>query len=76
MLSIYNQNIRHSLYILLITGQFITFFNQNISAQAPKKMTSGEIYQDLEKLGFLGSVLYVAAHPDDENTRIDILSGQ
>jgi LmbE family N-acetylglucosaminyl deacetylase len=70
MLSIYNQNIRHSLYILLITGQFITFLNQNISAQAPKKMTSGEIYQDLEKLGFLGSVLYVAAHPDDENTRL------
>ena len=24
----------------------------------------------MEKLGFLGSVLYVAAHPDDENTRL------
>ena len=38
--------------------------------QAPKKHTSGEIYQMMEKLGFLGSVLYVAAHPDDENTRL------
>jgi len=39
-------------------------------AQAPKKMTSAEIYHALEKLQFLGSALYVAAHPDDENTRL------
>jgi len=38
--------------------------------QAPKKMTSAEIYHALEKLQFLGSALYVAAHPDDENTRL------
>lgn len=31
---------------------------------------AGEIKQKLQKLKFLGSVLYVAAHPDDENTRI------
>lgn len=30
----------------------------------------GEIKLKLKKLNFLGSVLYVAAHPDDENTRI------
>ena len=41
-----------------------------LKGQAPKKPTSGEIYQMLEKLRFLGSVLYVAAHPDDENTRL------
>jgi len=30
---------------------------------------SSEIKLELRKLNFLGSVLYVAAHPDDENTR-------
>lgn len=34
----------------------------------PKKPTASEIYEDIKKLNFLGSVLYVAAHPDDENT--------
>jgi len=38
-------------------------------AQMPKKPTASEIYHDLQKLNFLGSALYVAAHPDDENTR-------
>ncbi len=38
--------------------------------QQPKKYTSGEIYAGIEKLGFLGSALFVAAHPDDENTRV------
>ncbi|GAC1422445.1 MAG: hypothetical protein NVSMB67_19210 [Flavisolibacter sp.] len=32
--------------------------------------TSGDIYLGLKKLTVLGSVLYVAAHPDDENTRL------
>ncbi|MCZ2392778.1 MAG: PIG-L family deacetylase [Chitinophagales bacterium] len=31
---------------------------------------SAEIYQDLQRLNTLGTVLYVAAHPDDENTRL------
>ncbi|WP_299214960.1 PIG-L family deacetylase [uncultured Dokdonia sp.] len=34
----------------------------------PKKPTSSQIYEGIKKLNFLGSVLYVAAHPDDENT--------
>lgn len=45
-------------------------FQGVLHAQAPKKPTSGEIYHMIERLGFLGSVLYVAAHPDDENTRM------
>ncbi len=32
--------------------------------------TSGEVYLGLRKLNVLGSVLYIAAHPDDENTRL------
>ncbi len=39
-------------------------------AQAPKKSSSSDIYHSLQKLNFLGSALYIAAHPDDENTRL------
>ncbi len=38
--------------------------------QQPLKPTSGEIYKSIEKLNFLGNALFVAAHPDDENTRL------
>src|ERR1700741_5645483 len=39
-------------------------------SQAPQSWTSAEMYQALRKLNVLGSVLYLAAHPDDENTRL------
>ncbi len=39
-------------------------------AQAPVKPTSADIFLSLQKLQVLGSALYVAAHPDDENTRM------
>jgi LmbE family N-acetylglucosaminyl deacetylase len=38
--------------------------------QSPRGWTSAEMYQALRKLNVLGSVLYIAAHPDDENTRL------
>ncbi len=41
-----------------------------IQAQYSKQATSAEIYEKLEKFNFLGTALYVAAHPDDENTRL------
>ncbi|WP_062059346.1 PIG-L family deacetylase [Aquimarina longa] len=41
-----------------------------IQGQQPHKPSTAEIYQAIQKLNFLGSVLYVAAHPDDENTRL------
>ena len=41
-----------------------------VSAQQPDKPTASEIFKSIKKLNFLGSVLYVAAHPDDENTRL------
>jgi LmbE family N-acetylglucosaminyl deacetylase len=44
----------------------ILFFSISALSQTP----SSVIKQKLNKLNFLGSVLYVAAHPDDENTRI------
>ena len=51
------------LLILLITYQFS-------NAQNPEKLNSSEIFESIQKLNFLGSVLYFAAHPDDENTRL------
>ena len=41
-----------------------------LQAQRPVKPSTTDIYQSLQKLNFLGSVLYVAAHPDDENTSL------
>ena len=38
--------------------------------QKPAKLTSNQIYEKIQKLNFLGSALYIAAHPDDENTRL------
>lgn len=56
---------KHILYVL------IAVFSLSISqAQKPKTPSSSEIYESIQKLNFLGSVLYVAAHPDDENTRL------
>jgi len=45
----------------------LSFFN--LSAQN-EPSSSNRILQNLQKLNTLGSVLYIAAHPDDENTRL------
>ena len=45
-------------------------FSFTIQAQIPKKLNPSEIHHSIEKLNFLGSALYIAAHPDDENTRL------
>jgi LmbE family N-acetylglucosaminyl deacetylase len=39
-------------------------------AKAQLANSSSEILQKLKKLNTIGSVLYIAAHPDDENTRL------
>src|SRR6185437_2724550 len=36
----------------------------------PEQMNGGEIQLALQKLNVLGRVLYIAAHPDDENTNL------
>lgn len=46
---------------------FITLL---VSGQEPQKPTSADIFDAIQKTQVLGSVLYVAAHPDDENTRL------
>jgi LmbE family N-acetylglucosaminyl deacetylase len=42
----------------------------SVSSQAPQKLNSADIYQAIKKANVLASVLYVAAHPDDENTTL------
>lgn len=42
----------------------------NFFGQKPQKLTSNQIYEKIQKLNFLGTALYIAAHPDDENTRL------
>ncbi len=48
----------------------LLLFLQTVQAQAPKRMSSDDIYSAIQKAQFLGSALYVAAHPDDENTSV------
>ncbi|MCX7548576.1 PIG-L family deacetylase [Xanthomarina sp. F1114] len=55
---------------LLLVVIITLFSSLNICSQAPQKPNASEIYESIKKLNFLGSVLYVAAHPDDENTRL------
>ena len=49
---------------------FFIAFSVLLKAQAPEKPSSTEIYEKVQKLNFLGSAMYIAAHPDDENTRL------
>src|SRR5690606_12985951 len=49
---------------------FLFFLPFAASAQPSPQLSSSEIKQALEKLNTIGSALYIAAHPDDENTRL------
>ena len=49
------------LSIILLSSSF---------SRAQQQPDVAQIKQKLKKLNVLASVLYVAAHPDDENTRI------
>jgi hypothetical protein len=42
----------------------------SVSAQTSPQFNSAELKLGLKKLNVLGSALYIAAHPDDENTRL------
>lgn len=53
------------LFVLLLALQSIT-----VCGQVPPVWNSSEVLLQLKKLKVLGSVLYIAAHPDDENTRL------
>src|SRR5688572_31419280 len=39
-------------------------------SESPRQPSAAEIAKRLQRLSVVGSVLYVAAHPDDENTAL------
>ncbi|MGB0878960.1 MAG: PIG-L family deacetylase [Polaribacter sp.] len=54
--------------IVFICALFL--ISLSVFSQKPQKLTSNQMYEKLQKLNFLGTALYIAAHPDDENTRL------
>lgn len=54
----------------LLSWLTLILFGTSGYAQPTRILTSAEIYAGMERLSFLGSALYVAAHPDDENTKL------
>ncbi|MFS4468441.1 PIG-L family deacetylase [Maribacter sp. 2210JD10-5] len=55
---------------LLVLCLTFFFISNTTEAQTPKNNTPSDIYHSVQKLNFLGTALFVAAHPDDENTRL------
>jgi LmbE family N-acetylglucosaminyl deacetylase len=63
----------HALTVLAAAAMTLPFALPGDPARAQparQPASSGEIQKRLERLSVLGSVLYVAAHPDDENTSL------
>jgi LmbE family N-acetylglucosaminyl deacetylase len=54
----------------MTTALLMPMSNQAHAGGPPEQPNSGQIALALRKLGVVGSVLYVAAHPDDENTNL------
>ncbi|OYU97052.1 MAG: LmbE family protein [Bacteroidetes bacterium B1(2017)] len=54
----------------LLSLLLFSFVYFGVSAQIPKSYSASEIELQLKKANTFGSVLYIAAHPDDENTRL------
>lgn len=53
------------LWAFLILGNLSIIYGQ-----PPKKPDAAQLYESLQKLNFFGTALYIAAHPDDENTKL------
>lgn len=53
-----------------LTGFILLLIYSSINFAQPVSRSSAEIMLSLQKLNTVGSVLYIAAHPDDENTRL------
>ena len=55
---------------ILFPFALVCFFVTSSFSQDQEQWNAAEIHHAIKKLNFLGSALYVAAHPDDENTRL------
>ena len=53
-----------TIQILLFLGFSFLSYSQS------QQVTSSEIFQNIEQFANTGTVMYIAAHPDDENTRL------
>lgn len=56
--------------LFFVLCSLFVFNSLFVIAQKPKQLNASEIKLALKKLNVLGNVLYMAAHPDDENTRL------
>ncbi|MEH0156127.1 PIG-L family deacetylase [Limibacter armeniacum] len=56
--------------LTLLTLLITSFFTTYAQVKPTESLNASEIKAGLNKLGVLGSVMYMAAHPDDENTRM------
>lgn len=61
-----SQALRLSLALLATFSSSLATFSQ----RPPAQPHAAEILHKMQKLNVLGSVLYIVAHPDDENTRL------
>lgn len=57
---------KYSFFLLI----FLSCFAADLSAQNTVNYSPGKILQDIKELNVLKSVLYIGAHPDDENNRL------
>ena len=57
---------KHTILLLILFG----IISWVAKAQSSQQLNAAEILQVMKKLNTAGSVLYIAAHPDDENTRL------
>ena len=53
-----------------ISSLLLLFVPFILKAQTSPQLNSSEILLAIKKLGVTANVLYIAAHPDDENTRL------
>ena len=61
--------VRRALGVLLMSATIVGAVEPSLP-DFPAPMNAAEIQLALQKLNVLGRVLYVAAHPDDENTNL------
>jgi LmbE family N-acetylglucosaminyl deacetylase len=57
---------RNGVFLLIV----LLHASVTVLAQKKPHKTASEILHEMKKLNVLGSVLYMAAHPDDESTRL------
>ncbi|HEX7318443.1 MAG TPA: PIG-L family deacetylase [Pyrinomonadaceae bacterium] len=61
---------RHTTRASVAALLLLIFTSTSARAQAPRQMDAAETQAALRRLAVAGSVLYVGAHPDDENTAL------